>query len=424
MKHWKRNTAAFLLGQAVSILGSTLVQYAITWHITLTTKSGVLLMLSMLVGFVPLFLLSPFAGVWADRYDRKKLIIIADAGIAIATLILAFLFMGGVQEIWLLLIVMAVRAFGSAVQMPCVNAILPDIVPDEQLTRMNGLSGSVQSLITLISPMLAGALMAFAPLHIIFFIDVATAAVAVIIMFALVRVPHTPKEKKKNAYFKEMKEGFQYIWKTPFIKITMLVCTGLWFCLGVIFLMGLQVARNYGGEVWQLSVVEIAFAGGMLAGGILISVWGGIKNKVLMIGAGFLFLGASTVALGFKMPFAAYASIMAFIGILLPVFNTPAITLLQQNGDPKYIGRVFSIFTMLNTGLQPLGSAIFGPLADVIPIEYLLFVSGGGIVLTAIIFLSFKKKLDADIIRTGELRAMEAAAEAEKAQQELAAETS
>ena len=129
---WRKQTALFLASQTISVFGTSLVQYAITWYITLRTQSGAMVAVSIICGFVPTFLVSPFAGVWADRYPRKTLIIVSDSSIAVATLILALLFRAGHQGLWLLFVASAIRAFGSAVQSPAVRAILPQFVPEDR----------------------------------------------------------------------------------------------------------------------------------------------------------------------------------------------------------------------------------------------------------------------------------------------------
>ncbi|HEX2980121.1 MAG TPA: MFS transporter, partial [Anaerolineaceae bacterium] len=175
--NWKKNTVLFLTSQTISLFGSFLVQYAITWHITLETQSGVMMTLSIISGFLPTFFLSPFAGVWADRYNRKLLIILSDSLIAVSTLVLAVLFLMGYDSIWLLFAASAVRAVGAGIQSPAVSAFLPGLVPEDQLTRVNGINSSIQALVTLVSPMASGALLAMATIEAIFFIDVVTAAI-------------------------------------------------------------------------------------------------------------------------------------------------------------------------------------------------------------------------------------------------------
>lgn len=99
--NWKAQIRRFLTAQSISLLGSSLVQYAIVWHITLTTSSGAMMTLSTLCGFLPQIAISMFAGVWVDRYNRKKLIMMADGLIAASTLILAILFMTRYRQVWL-----------------------------------------------------------------------------------------------------------------------------------------------------------------------------------------------------------------------------------------------------------------------------------------------------------------------------------
>lgn len=402
MQHsWKRNTAIFLSSQAVSLFGSSLVQYAITWHITLTTKSGFFAMLSILFGFLPTLILSPFAGVWADRYNRKTLIMLADGGIALATLVLAILWMNGIQSTWLLLGAMAVRAFGGAVQQPCINAMLPSFVPTDQLTRVNGINGSINSLITLVSPMLSGALMGFAALSDIFFIDVITAAAAIALLLFFFKLPFQNAAEGRDgarggAYLAEMKEGVAYIRRTPFLMSFFLLGIGLWtMTTPVAFLTPLHVARVFGDEVWRLTAIEVGFSVGMLIGGLIISAWGGLKNRVHTIGIAGLIMSLGTAVLGIGIPFWPYIAAMAFIGLMLPIFNTPMIVILQEKVEPQYIGRVFSVMTMLSSSAMPLSMLLFGPLADALPIDYLLIASGLFMAVFCLLMLRSKPLLEA-----------------------------
>lgn len=144
--------------------------------------------LYIICGFIPTFLLSPVAGVWADRYNRKMLIMIADGLIAVATLILAILFLMGFDAIWLLFVMAAIRAFGTGIQTPAVGAILPQIVPKDKLTKVNGANGSIQAVIMFVSPMASAALLAVTSIEIIFFIDVITAAIAIVTLLAFVKI--------------------------------------------------------------------------------------------------------------------------------------------------------------------------------------------------------------------------------------------
>lgn len=150
------------------------------------------------------------------------------------------------------------------------------------------------------------------------------------------------------------------------------------------FLTPIQVVRNYGDEYWRLSAIEVGWSVGMIVGGILITLWGGLRNKVYTMILSAVLMGACTVALGIKMPFGPYVVVMGIFGLAMPLLNTPAMTLLQEKVAPEYMGRVFGVMTMINTAMMPLGMVIFGPMADVISVEILLIVTGVTILVAAL----------------------------------------
>lgn len=397
---WKKNTAIFMTSQALSIFGSSLVQFAITWYITLKTQSGLYTTLMIVCGFVPTLFLAPFAGVWADRYDRKKLIMLADGGIALCTLVLAILFMLGYNAIWLLFVAAGIRALGSAVQSPCINAMLPDLVPEEQLTRVNGINGSLHSLITLISPMVSGALMGFASLETIFFIDVTTAAIAIGVMLVFLKLPKKVKAENQAAadYMGELKEGFRYILDQKFLRNIFVFCAVFYLLAApTAFLTPLQTTRTFGGDVWRLTAVELTFSVGMLIGGLVIAAWGGFKNKVHTMTFAGVFMSVTVIGMGLPRYFWLYLVFMGLCGLAMPIFNTPAVVMLQERVDPNYMGRVFSVLTMLSSCLMPLGMLVFGPLADVVPIEWLLVITG-----VLLVVLTISLTLNKPLLQAGE----------------------
>ncbi len=376
--NWKKNTAIFMSSQAISLLGSSLVQFAITSYITVQTKSGLYATIGILCAILPMFLLSPFAGVWADRYNRKTLIIIADGSIAACTLLVAVAFMMGYESIELLFVALIIRALGSAVQMPCVGALLPDIVPEVHLARVNGINSSIQSLFTLASPILGALLLSMIPLGKIFFIDIITAVIAIFIMLIALRIPAKEKiEGIAENYFVEMKQGIKYIINTKFLIEFFAFCTIFFIMMApAAFLTQVQVVRNYGEDYWHLSTIEVAFSVGMLFGGILITLWRGFKNRVKTMMLSVVIMSVCTFALGIPMPFPPYVFFMGMFGMAMPLLNTPAMTMLQEKVDSDFRGRVFGIMTMLNSSMMPLGMVIFGPIADYISIEILLIITG------------------------------------------------
>ena len=377
-KTWKHDTILFLVSQNISLFGSMLVQFAIMWHITLVTQSGVMMTVSILCGFIPTLIISPFAGVWADRFDRKRLIIFADALIALVTLGMAILFYLGQDAIWQLFAVLLIRSFGTGIQTPAVSALLPQIVPQEKLTRVNGLNGSVQSLVTIVTPMLSGALLTLSPIQSIFSIDVVTAAIAIAILSFFLKIPihGKAKEHQEFSYFSDMRDGIRYINNHGFIKVLFAFCAAFFvFVTPLAFLTPLQVTRSFGSDVWRLTAIEVAFSGGMMLGGLLIASWGGFANKLHTMAFSTIITGLATLALGIIPIFWIYLAFMAVIGISMPLFNTPFTVLLQQKVEEGYLGRVFGVFTMISSSVMPLSMLVFGPLSDAIEIEWLLLVT-------------------------------------------------
>ena len=385
---WKRNTALFLGSQALSLLGSSLVQYALLWQVTLQTRSSVMMTLYIVAGFLPTFLLSPFAGVWADRYDRRKLIVLADAMIALVTLALAVVFTLRGTELWLFFLAAAIRSVGTAVQQPAVGALLPQLVPEDQLMRVNSIQGTLHSVNMLGAPALAGFLMSVAPLQVLFYIDVVTAALAITLVTLFVQVAPRPRapEQEGASQLTEIQDGFRYIrghaHLVPFFGY-------LGFIMVLItpaaFLTPLQTARSFGDEVWRLSAIEMVFSVGMMLGGAALAAWGGFTSRMRTMVASNLIMGACTVALGVVPHFGVYLAAMGIFGVALPLYNTPAMVMLQERVEPAYLGRVISVMTMLSTSLMPLSMLLFGPLAEVVSIERLLQITGVLVILLGLL---------------------------------------
>lgn len=377
-ENWKRQTVLFLSSQTISLFGTSLVQYAILWYITLNTQSGTMMTIYIICGFLPTFFLSPFAGVWADRFNRKILIILSDSLIAASTLILAILFLMGHDALWLLFLLSAVRALGTAVQTPAVGAFLPQFVPEERLTKVNAANGSIQSIVMLVSPMISGALLTIADIESIFFIDVVTAAIAVIVLVFL-KVPVHAKalEKQPIGYFSDVRNGILYIKNHEYIKKFFIFCAiFFWSAAPAAFLTPLQVARSFGPDVWRLTAIEVAFSGGMILGGLLMFSWQGFKNRVHTMTLSALIIGACTCALGLVPVFWIYLAFMLLIGVAMPMFNTPSTVLLQEKVEGDYLGRVFGVLIMISSSMMPLGMLVFGPLSDFVQIEWLLIGTG------------------------------------------------
>ena len=407
MPGWKKRVAIFMTGQTVSMFGSFLVQYAIMWHLTLTTKSGLVLALAAVFGFLPQAIVSIFAGVWADRVNRRAMIIVSDSVIALATLGLALLMLSGVSDLWLIFLVMAVRSVGAGVQMPAVSALLPQIVPTDKLRSINGINSSIQSALGLLAPVAAAAVYANMSIVPIFFIDVVTAVIG-IGMLTLIAVPTLDRAASadKPSYFADLKDGISYIFTHDLVRWVMGI-------FAIVFLLTvapsnlspLMIARNFGTEVWKLTVLEVSFSVGMALGGALIAVFAKKVNRISMIIGTSMFFGVLAVALGFTTNLILYYVLFFIIGVAVPSFYTSAMTLLQETVEPERQGRVFGFVGIVISVAMPLGMAVLGPLADVFRVESLLIVTGGAMVViaaAAILLPSGRKAIAAAHASTGQ----------------------
>lgn len=377
--NWIRNVVIFLSTQTVSLLGSMLVNYAIMWYVTLQTQSGLMMMIQVLAYTVPSLILAPFAGVWADKFNRKLVMVFADGFIAVVTLLTAVSFILGYAPLWMIFVVSAVRSVGQSIHQPSVSSTYQEIVPKEHLMRVNGINQTIQSSLMIVLPILAAFLLSITDISWIFMIDVVTAAIAIASLVTIVYIPKRAHEQELHTidYFSDVKAGVTYIKSHHYLIPFFVVMTFLWILISpVSFLTPLQTVRNFGDEVWRLSAIEIGFAIGMTLGGLLIATWGGFKNRAVTMLFGIVVLGVITVGFGITRNFPFYIFLMGATGLFIPIFNAPAVTMLQEQVDPEYTGRVFSVMGIIQNATMPVSMLFFGPLADIVSIDIILIITG------------------------------------------------
>lgn len=375
--NWKHSIARFLTAQTISLFGSSLVQYAIVWYITLTTSSGKMLTISTMCGFLPQIVISLFAGVWIDRYDRKKMIMLSDSAIALSTLLLAAAFLSGHKSVWFLFAALVVRSAGTGIQTPAVNAMIPQIVPKPYLMKVNGLNSTLSSMMMFLSPAASGAVLSVAPLEAALFIDVLTAVIGVGITATIHAEPYEKRCLPGTAGLEEIRDGFRYLKDNQLIKRLLLFQITILFLVSPsAFLTPLMVSRTFGSEVWRLTVSEMTYSLGMVLGGILIASWGGFKKRMNTTLAAGAVYGLIMIGLGNAGVFLLYLLFNTAIGITSLCYNAPVTVTIQEKVSPGMQGRIFSFMQIATSCALPLGMLVFGPLADLVPVQYLLNSAG------------------------------------------------
>ncbi|GAB2503148.1 MFS transporter [Promicromonospora xylanilytica] len=380
MPHWKRNVALFLIGQTISLLGSMLVMFAVMWHLTIETRSGSVLMLSIVFGMLPQAFMSIFGGVWADRHSRKLLIMGSDATIAVVTLGLALLMVSGIDDLWVIYLALAVRSVFAGIQTPAVGAMIPQIAPADQLMRVNGMFQSIQSGMMLLAPALAAVVYASFDIVAVFFVDAATALIGVG-MLALVTVPRLVRADAADgpvSYFGDLAAGVRYISANAPVKWLVALFALVMFLVGApSYLTPLMVTRTFGDEVWKLTANELFWGGGMLLGGLLMASFGPrIKRRVRLMVGSVLLTGVLVAGLGVSTNMWVFFVLGLLIGIMFAALNTPAFTIIQERVEPEMQGRVFGFVGIVITVAMPLSMVVFGPLADQFSVQSLLILAG------------------------------------------------
>ena len=394
--HWKRKTILFLISQCITLFGSMIVQMSIIWYVTLKTSSGGWVAAFTICSYLPQFLISFFAGVWADRYSRKKLIILADGVITVATLVMFLVMpMISLDSILLsaLLAVSIIRSVGAGIQTPAVNAVIPQLVPEEYLMKYNGLNATVQSIVQFAAPAVAGAVLSIGTFRATLFIDILTALVGIGLL-SCVLLPKQEASNENVSILSEIKAGIRYSFSDKLIgKILIVYGLYILLCVPAGFMAALLVSRVYGDVYWYLTAVELVGFAGMALGGVLMGVWGGFKSRIKTFALGLFVLSLMTIGMGISPYFIIYLVLMFVYSIALTMIQTATTTIIQEKADSSMQGRVFGLMGAMYSGFLPVGMAIFGPLADVMPLQWIIVGSGIALVLVTV-YLQVKSKLN------------------------------
>ncbi len=376
---WKRTFFTLWGGQAVSLVTSAIVQFAIIWDLTARTGSAAVLSVASLIGYLPMALFSPFIGALVDRWNRKAIMIAADMGIALVTLGLALFAYAGPLPLWAVYAALFLRAVGSAFHSPCLSAVTPQIVPEAELARCGGYSSAVSSVSFILSPALAAALYAALPLAPILLLDLIGAAFGIGTV-AISRIPRLPRGDAVRLHvLRDAKEGLVRLRQSRGLYYLVLISS--LFSLAYVpmsSLFPLMCMGYFGGTTRQAGFAEMAFAGGMLLGGLVLGAWGGTKNKLRTMVPAVVLMALTAIVSGFLPPtgfpvFAALSFVMGFAG---PFFSSLFMAMLQAKIPPDLLGRILGVSSSMMALACPLGLALSGLFADRIGIQRWFLVSG------------------------------------------------
>ncbi len=399
---WKKNIGLFLSGQFLSGITSMVVQYAIIWYLTRETGSATVLSLATLLGMLPMVLLSPFVGPFVDRLDKKKLLIFTDIIVALFALVLSIV--GTVSEhfpLWLVFVSLFMRSVAQTFQMPTIQSILPQMVPQKELTRVNGQLGMVQSANMIIAPALGAFLFAVVPMNFLILLDVLGAVFGVGLLL-FVRIPKTQAQGEVVHVLTDTKMGFSLLVKNKGLwYITLLGAAFTLIFMPAVSMYPLMTMDYFQGTVGQAGLIEVIYSVGMLAGGLIIGVFGKWKNRMIPVLIAYFIIGGafalSGILPGNQTGFIWFVLLNAIAGLATPFFNTLLMAMIQQSYEPVYLGRILGVLNSLMSITGPVGLIFAGPLADKIGVEKLFIIAGVGTVVCGILNILIPAARDYDI---------------------------
>ena len=393
---WKKTFAMIFSGQIFSILTSSMVQFSVIWHLTETTESAAVLMIAGLAAFLPQALLGPFIGVWLDRWNRKKTMILADSAIALSSLLLGAYFFFGEPSLAVVYAILMIRSTASAFHAPAFQAAIPLIAPEDQLTRVAGWHQMVFSFSSVIGPALGIAVYSATSLGTVLFLDVVGALIAnLMLLFVTIHQPK-PEAVQTPSFLKEFKIGWEtFVTEKPIVIIT--IATAIF---GIVFmplatLFPLLTLSHFGRGGYSASLIEAVFGIGMILGGITLSVFASKLKDTTYMSLSLVVIGLTCLISG-KIPseaFLVFVFMSFHMGAAAPLFNGPYMAMIQKTYEPEKLGRVLSFVTSITLLSSPIGLALAGPVIDKYGVQMWFFWSGIVVVLTGIfIYTMFNRK--------------------------------
>ena len=389
MDNWKRVFAIIWTGQFLSILTSSIVNFAIVLWLSLETGSAEVLAFATMAALLPQSVLGLFTGIFIDRWKRKRVMIMADSFIAFCTLILAVLFYFDLAKISHIYVLLALRSVGSAFHMPAMQASVPLLAPKSELMRIAGINQVIQSVCNIAGPALAGLFITMMKMTNILLLDVAGAAFACLsLCFVFIPDPSHEERNSELHLWREAKEAIMEVrnqYGLSWLFLLSILATFVIMPVSVLF--PLMTLNHFAGNAFQVSLVEVSWGGGALLAGALLGLKKYRWNEILLINGMYIALGLTFLFSGL-LPvsgFIWFAVLTALGGVCGSLYFATFTTVIQSRIDPGVMGRVFSFYMSFSMLPSMIGLLSTGFLADSIGLGNTFIISGGFLCLIGIL---------------------------------------
>ncbi len=395
-KNWKTKFFTIAIGQMVSLVGSSAVQFALIWWIASETGSAIMMGLSGMVAFLPMTLLSPAAGIIADKYHRKYVCIAADLLLGLMAAIFAVLLWLYDMPVWTALVILFFRSVGGTFHQPALQSLIPQIIPAEHLVQVGGWNQLMMSGSFLLGPALGAALYAAFPLPVVLLTDL-LGALAASAMLALVYVPRVEAVVHENqSSMEQLKEGFQvFLQDKPLLIIMLTETLCMVFYLPLSSFYPLMTSDYFQGTAWHASAVEAIYALGMMITAALFGSVIKVKKHLTVAYLGLIGLGVTALICGLLPPVTwgwwVFAVVCGFMGGFGNVYSIPLVAYMQTTIAPEKMGRAFALFGLAGSLSMPVGLLIGSPVAEFLGVHIWFLISGIGVLAITVVGIVLDK---------------------------------
>ncbi|MFG1677080.1 amino acid adenylation domain-containing protein [Micromonospora sp. NPDC049282] len=350
------------VGQLVSLVGSGLTAFGMGLWVYQRTGSVSLFATATVLALLPAVVLSPIAGALADRWDRRRIMVLADCLAATGTVSLALLLWLGQLHLWHILTAITVTAVATAFQQPAYQAAVTQLVPKRYYGRANGIVSLGTATSTVLAPLVGGALVLAVGLRGIVVIDLVTFAVAVTVTLS-VRFPDTLFVRREEPFRREVLGGWRFIVRRHGLVALVVLVASLNYFFALVEVLVTPLTLSFGDPA-VLGRVLAASGVGMVVGSVLMGVWGGTARRTTGILAGVVLLGVSLLTVGLR-PDPLFPALGLFgMGLATALVNTHWLAIVQAKVGLELQGRVLAMAQMLSWLMVPAGFLSAGPLAE------------------------------------------------------------
>lgn len=379
-KNWRKQFIPLILGQSISLIGSSAVQFALMWWLASQTNSGTVLSIAGLFAFLPQLIIGPSAGVWVDRMDKKKVVITADLFTGLVALLLSLSIVITEAQIKLILLSLFLRAVASVFHTPAIQAIVPTLVPADELVEANSWNQFLQSGAYMLGPVIGAVLYSIAPLWVILLTDTLGAIIACSII-GRIKIKKITVSEESSTYFKELQLGFkEFVQNKNILKATIIGVCVMFFYLPLSSLFPLMTTNHFHLSALFGGVIEVVYAFGMLLGAVVIGKLNKKQNKLKQSIYGLIGISIVTVLsgvtasslIGFWL-FALFSFLMGGFG---NQFSIPFTAYIQEEIAAEKLGRFFSFYGSIMSIAMPAGLLLAGPMTDLLGINSWFLIAG------------------------------------------------